>query len=936
MSQSDWHAAGGAALAAPPRADAPAEARHGLRDGAVACAAGEEDFPALSPSQQLELLALAERQGLLPAGPARATNAPPPDADAARSDLAALFSSSNLPPAPLAEPIEPVDRELDRFQIDAVGRALQTPDVFLIQGSPGTGKKRVIAEVIRQAVREGRRVLLVGPGAAIDAVLDRLDGAHYVNALRCVGREERLESMPASAAARTLKRRETAIAAEIRSRAASALTAAEGRIRAIGDLQALWPDLNRLVARHAELTAQLDETRARLGRVADGVRQEAEAVPEGSPLGATVQALAKEHSARLARLEAESVEMQKRRAEAEGQRTEARTRLGTMRHLVEARQSGRWWTGSFWKARFDKGLTAKVAEQESMHDRAEAALGELNGQERTLNMERERAEGEHRERRTRILEEEATRRTADLLVEEAAGAADLAGVRHEMLPLCERVATAGIDLPAEPSPETVRAAEFRSTDALREAQRHLHFARQWAAFTESEIDSLLRRVRDSINIVAGPLSSLATDSYFSVPSIRDACYDLLIVADAHLLSEADYLPAAHRATRWLLVGEPTASPVGARPSQPPRSGRPAPTRPSRPVPDFFARLVERLHHESWSIEAGRLCCRLHPVRPEQRQHLESERVADNPDIELRILTPPSGEPVLAEILFPGSTTPVRAKEYLLRELNEIPARPRCRTAYWAEESAGVSVRFEVCEPDERLPIGDGIAEWLCGTRTVGFSFETPAWDRTRAEDWLHKQLLKHDPGRVATLATPHGTAPGLAAWFNGFLDGSYSINSPKAPEPAVFFVPVPAHPGRRELFSNPLDSSGRRGHPTRQGGAGYETDLGNPKARERLSPDLLKSLPATGFVNLPEADRVVQKLQELSTRLPGASLGVAAPYPAQAALIRRLAERSPRLAGVLFAGPDGWEHRVCDVVFLRLWRGDVSLAVTFGEAQGLY
>src|SRR5438270_5422696 len=43
---------------------------------------------------------------------------------------------------------------------------------------------------------------------------------------------------------------------------------------------------------------------------------------------------------------------------------------------------------------------------------------------------------------------------------------------------------------------------------------------------------------------------------------------------------------------------------------------------------------------AWRQEGGRLCCDLRRITPDQRRWLESERVADSPDIELRILALP--------------------------------------------------------------------------------------------------------------------------------------------------------------------------------------------------------------------------------------------------------------------------------------------------------
>ncbi len=57
----------------------------------------------------------------------------------------------------------------------AVGRALAARDYLLIQGPPGTGKTSVVAEIVRQAVARGERVLLAAfTNQAVDNALRRM------------------------------------------------------------------------------------------------------------------------------------------------------------------------------------------------------------------------------------------------------------------------------------------------------------------------------------------------------------------------------------------------------------------------------------------------------------------------------------------------------------------------------------------------------------------------------------------------------------------------------------------------------------------------------------------------------------------------------------------------------------------------------------------
>src|SRR5207237_7584695 len=135
--------------------------------------------------------------------------------------------------------------------------------------------------------------------------------------------------------------------------------------------------------------------------------------------------------------------------------------------------------------------------------------------------------------------------------------------------------------------------------------------------------------------------------------------DVLVVEEADQLTEADFLKLARRARRWVLIGEPAWEYAGG-----PRATGQASTdsraKLALPGPFTFLRKLWNLLHWdpralpfAWTQEGERLCCALRPVAPEQRRWLESERVADSPDIEVRILSFPRPAPALTEVLLPA-------------------------------------------------------------------------------------------------------------------------------------------------------------------------------------------------------------------------------------------------------------------------------------------
>ncbi|WP_297487520.1 IGHMBP2 family helicase [Thermococcus sp.] len=72
----------------------------------------------------------------------------------------------------------PFDKSLNASQRKAIAKALGSPDFFLIHGPFGTGKTRTLAELIRQEVERGNKVLATAESnVAVDNLVERLVGS---------------------------------------------------------------------------------------------------------------------------------------------------------------------------------------------------------------------------------------------------------------------------------------------------------------------------------------------------------------------------------------------------------------------------------------------------------------------------------------------------------------------------------------------------------------------------------------------------------------------------------------------------------------------------------------------------------------------------------------------------------------------------------------
>ncbi len=281
-----------------------------------------------------------------------------------------------------------------------------------------------------------------------------------------------------------------------------------------------------------------------------------------------------------------------------------------------------------------------------------------------------------------------------------------------------------------------------------------------AEIARSAQEALARAVTEP-RVVAGTPGCLGSDPVFAALTGTDEPpFGLLVLDRAEELPETEFPRLARLAARWVLVGDALAPdprpPVNGTAPRAPRNGRPV------EVP-FVARVAKLLDRETWAVESDRLVCRLSHLTPEQRRTSTREPLADRPEIELRFTTT-DGDPLLAEIAFPGTTALPEAKRFLFHALGEVLLRP-CGEVIWKNEADALTATWPAANTDRDavwIDLEPGVREKVTGAGlfayTAAVRFDTSAgWDAERAAAWLGKHLPAPATGRFAALPRPFGS-----------------------------------------------------------------------------------------------------------------------------------------------------------------------------------
>jgi hypothetical protein len=540
------------------------------------------------------------------------------------------------------------------------------------------------------------------------------------------------------------------------------------------------------------------------------------------------------------------------------------------------------------------------------------------------------------------------------------------------------------------TPEAALIAHQAWQARTQQEESQADFVGAWADALGHAAGRLDQRLLDNVNLVAATVTGLPADEHFGDAARPPRGFDLLILMEAHEVTEAEFSKIARRANRSILIGEPVDLPpkenLAARKTISGTSGIRS---------SFLHRLWNALHCDprrlpyAWFREGDRLGCRLRLIAPEQRQWVESERLADSPEIELRILTQLQRPSELVEVVFPPGQAIHQAKEYIFKELEELPISTMGRGIRWDEQPDRLVLHLTdqhlvQCQPillepglRERIgtpPISEGtnLATETGGWQTCCLEFDRSAgWERARAEEWVQRKLGLVDLGRTAMLSKPYRMRSDLALFLSHLLyEGQYCASSnghhngtpaetaahTALSGPAVEFIAVPNNPGgaptRLHRHEGPRvhQGGGRSTSSTaaRPPRAGLELNLEDPEQREALPVDLRAGLPPSGYVNLAEAQAVAHALETLVNdtvfsafaRRSGLAgrrpvVGVVALYPAQVELIRRLIESFPTLlvseAEIIVESPEAIRDRECLITLVSLTRSHRQRAASLGD-----
>jgi hypothetical protein len=478
---------------------------------------------------------------------------------------------------------------------------------------------------------------------------------------------------------------------------------------------------------------------------------------------------------------------------------------------------------------------------------------------------------------------------------------------------------------------SIRAAIHRLTAEQEQTQRRLTFLEEWAQFLGRESDQLRDRLAQYVNLVCATTVGIATDEYFGDKGLfLEKQFDLLVIDEAGKVTEPEFLVAAARAKRWVLVGD------------------------HKQLPPYYDQILD----------------------PYLRSANEARKAAGQSPLDAQAL-----RLSIFERLWHRYNPEEPAAS---AEASSIAAEPLAEDCNVANDASGPSASDDPAQSND--------AAWEQAEQ-VGRMWqehqEARMWGEKRREEqledmWLQQRAeevqasrqgsgpntsrLATTAGRAAEQGKSQGlTTPSDTAGASRCV--TLDVQRRMHPDLAIFISEM--FYGRRyfspdgddfrqsktlELIHFPkpvtfIDVSA--GKAT----SGFEVDLGKREERRQYLAEYDADLPDKGYANLREAEQVVQVLEALvddaaisreqvELQQAGelvATIGVIALYAGQVALIHRLIRVSEHLRGerasegewvcrgvtVAVNSVDGFQGKECPVILLSFTRSNRQQMVGF-------
>jgi len=395
--------------------------------------------------------------------------------------------------------------------------------------------------------------------------------------------------------------------------------------------------------------------------------------------------------------------------------------------------AGKWWTISYWKIRFNGEVrehARSVGERQQLirEEQNRIATAIVNAEaEREAVLTAREAEIQKR------VAAEVDRRRAEIEQQ-----IPLVRVRRDELIAAWRHTVGQLPQPdTRPAEPTTAALDCAYHCWLKDAQADISSDGKDPDPQDVAADFLERMPRLA-PVLVGTTLALARHADFAAAA--DGPFDLVILDDADRLAESELLAILAKAPRGLAIGSSA-------------SGSSA-----------FAklwRLLQRSEPAStyqWSRLNDGYLCTLRPLTAADQRFVETERLADFPEIELRIFSAPKSPPRLAQVVFPASLSAVQAKTFIYRELEEAAVDRVERPKKFLDTAERFTIAWECPEThsQETVDLEPGLREAICvkdgQITTCHIEFDKSAgWDQAKIHDWLRRHIPMLDAPRAADL-----------------------------------------------------------------------------------------------------------------------------------------------------------------------------------------